>query len=137
MEETHSVPLELHCPSPRQAVEQIRVHLARNRRFKPVADDVLLAVIEAIGNVIEHTAAQYTVSVTANTKQVTIDVTDYGSGFSLEGHSMPAPFAEAGRGIPIMRSLVDSVEYTKGEASNRLRLSKNLVSRTHSRIPPP
>lgn len=125
-ERRRHLPLKLHCPSPRQAVEQIQIHLARNNRFRPVADDVFLAVIEAIGNAIEHTGAQYTLSVSANKKRVTIDLTDYGTGFNLDNQMMPSPLAERGRGIPIMRLMVDSVEYKKGKRSNTLRLCKNL-----------
>jgi len=118
---------KLHCPSPRQAVEQIRIHLARDDRFKRVADDVFLAVVEAIGNVVEHTAAQYTVSVTLNKKRITVDLIDYGKGFRLHGRTMPPLFAESGRGIPIMQSIMDSVEYKQGKHGNRLRLLKNLT----------
>ena len=120
------MPFKLHCPSPKQAVEQLQVHLARHNSFRPVADDVFLAVIEAIGNAIEHTGAPYTVSVTANNKRVTIDITDYGTGFALDYREMPSPFAEHGRGIPIIKSLVDHVEYKKGKNGNRLRLRKEL-----------
>ena len=125
MEPMHS-PLRLHCPSPSQAIEQLQVHFARHNRFKPVADDVFFALIEAIGNAIEHTAAPYTVSVTANKKRVTIDITDFGGGFILEAPAMPSPLAEHGRGIPIIQSLVDFVEYKKSRRGNRLRLRKNL-----------
>lgn len=75
--------------------------------------DLILAVGEAIGNAIDHTECECALVVLACYRdRVVVDVTDCGCGFEL-GPNEDTPqvdeAAERGRGIKLMRLLVDSV----------------------------
>lgn len=75
--------------------------------------DVTLAAGEALGNAFDHAGGGgVLVTVAAYPDRVTIDVADCGSGFSLSDEEEPPDTgrcAERGRGIKLMRLLVDSV----------------------------
>ncbi|MGV8119605.1 MAG: ATP-binding protein [Candidatus Xenobiia bacterium LiM19] len=76
--------------------------------------DIIMAVGEACDNAIEHGVSDkgidlyYTISKDA----LTIEVIDYGKGFNPEGKGDEHPdlFSERGRGIFIMKNLVDMVD---------------------------
>lgn len=75
--------------------------------------DMTLAAGEALGNAVDHTCGGgVLVTVAAYPDRVVVDVADCGEGFSLsQGETPPetGPGAERGRGIRLMRLLVDSV----------------------------
>jgi serine/threonine-protein kinase RsbW len=76
--------------------------------------DVELAISEACGNVIEHAAEtdSYDVKVELAADRCTITVVDQGSGFdatALPGR--PDDDSEVGRGVALMRALVDNVAF--------------------------
>lgn len=75
--------------------------------------DVTLAAGEALGNAFDHAGGGgVLVTVAAYPDRVTIDVADCGCGFSLSDDEEPPETgrcAERGRGIKLMRLLVDSV----------------------------
>lgn len=78
--------------------------------------DVQLAVTEACSNVLRHadgTGADYEVSVDIDDRECVIRVVDSGGGFTYEefGHEIAHGGAESGRGIHLMRSLVDSMTF--------------------------
>jgi len=78
--------------------------------------DVALAVTEACANVIEHSSDiddEYEVSVLVNEDVCEIQVTDTGRGFDHESLSdaLSDVSAERGRGITLMRALVDNVRF--------------------------
>jgi serine/threonine-protein kinase RsbW len=80
-----------------------------------VTHDIELALTEACTNVLDHSdeTDEYEVSAGIDGDQCVIEVIDRGSGFdgSIEGLADAAPSAEEGRGIQLMRALVDRVTF--------------------------
>lgn len=107
--------------------------------------DVALAVTEACANVIEHSSDiedEYMISVTVNETECEIQVTDTGRGFDYEALSeaMTDTSAERGRGISLMRALVDNVRFeSRPQAGTIVHLVKALELEEHSpmrQLPP-
>jgi hypothetical protein len=75
-----------------------------------------LALTEACTNVLDHAAEtdEYEVSAGIDGTVCVIEVIDRGEGFdgSVQGHAEAEPSAEDGRGIQLMRALVDKVTFT-------------------------
>ena len=75
------------------------------------AYDTALAAGEALGNAYDHAGgASCVMNVRAYRDRVVIEVCDGGCGFELAPDEEPAASEERGRGIKLMRMLVDSVE---------------------------
>ena len=73
--------------------------------------DVALATSEALGNAYDHATGEGGVlTVRAYDDRVVIEVTDRGEGFEIAADEEPDESEERGRGIKLMRMLVDSVE---------------------------
>lgn len=95
-------------------------------------EDIALAVTEACANVVEHAAAQddYEVTVAIDADLCRITVADAGSGFdaTLEPGDEGGSILENGRGIFLMRSLVDDLQFTPGSrGGTSVQLDKRLV----------
>ena len=79
-------------------------------------DDIRLALSEACTNVIEHAATddEYEVRLFVDEQQCAISITDTGSGFdaAAAAHTMPDPASVRGRGVAIMRAVMDTVEFS-------------------------
>ena len=94
--------------------------------------DVALAVTEACANVIEHssdTEDEYEVSIIVNEDRCEIRVIDTGRGFDHEslGEAVAEASDERGRGITLMRALVDNVSFeSKPQAGTIVHLVKTL-----------
>lgn len=95
-------------------------------------DDIQLAVTEACTNVLKHardTSDEYEVSITITERKCVIRVIDAGSGFEDDGlgRKIVQGASESGRGIHLMRSLVDSVRFnSRPESGTIVRLEKEL-----------
>lgn len=80
-----------------------------------VVDDIQLALTEAVTNVLEHAGDgdEYEVSAGIMGNRCIIEVIDRGGGFdsSMQGLADAEIDAEGGRGIQIMRALVDRVTF--------------------------
>ena len=80
-----------------------------------VVSDIELALTEACTNVLDHAAEgdEYEVSAGIDGRACVIEVVDRGEGFDASslGHQMAHPGAEEGRGIQLMRALVDKVTF--------------------------
>ena len=80
-----------------------------------VIADIELALTEAVTNVLDHAThgEEYEVSAGINGELCVIEVVDRGSGFDSGalGHGDAHVDAEEGRGIQIMRALVDRVTF--------------------------
>ena len=93
--------------------------------------DIQLALSEACNNVVDHAAAddEYEVRVQVQDHQCAIAVKNVGGGFdakSLEG-VMPDPSSARGRGVAIMRAVMDRVEFeSEPEAGDIVQLVKKL-----------
>jgi anti-sigma regulatory factor (Ser/Thr protein kinase) len=78
-------------------------------------DALLFGVGEALANAIEHGTSDGDIEVTVEIEpdRISARIADPGHGFScIPSHNtpLPDPFAERGRGIPIMQRLVDRCE---------------------------
>ncbi len=99
--------------------------LATRAGFADRADDLALAVNELIANAQEHGAAPIHLVGDAD-RGVHIAVTDSGGGFdwgeAVEEHP-PRPYARRGRGLWIVRQLVDRVTVERNDdRSTRVRI---------------
>ncbi|MBV8160056.1 MAG: ATP-binding protein [Acidimicrobiia bacterium] len=93
--------------------------------------DIAVAMSEACTNVLEHSGPgdQFEVSLEVDDDQCVIRVVDTGHGFDAKalGFAHADTSAEQGRGIELMRALVDSVKFiSKPEAGTIVHLSKGL-----------
>ena len=93
-------------------------------------DDMELAVTEACTNVLLHAGPQdeYQVSVEVDEKLCEIRVTDAGEGFDYGTLSSEAEAtSESGRGIQLMKALVDNVQFlSKPQEGTIVRLIKEV-----------
>jgi serine/threonine-protein kinase RsbW len=94
-------------------------------------EDISVAQTEACANVVKHSGPgdEYEVRVDIDGSRCTIRVVDTGRGFdwrSLDADGA-GPSAERGRGIQLMRALVDDVRFlSRPEAGTIVRLEKTL-----------
>ena len=114
-----------------QAVHGAARRLRVARVEQETAANVVLAIVEALGNVVRHACKPYEplkfdLMLEVKRDYIVVDVIDYGPGFELQPTSMPDPLAESGRGIPLMQRLCDSLEYRRGSRRNHLILRKRL-----------
>ncbi len=97
-----------------------------------------LAVVltEGLVNAIKHASStapdkDIHVRINVSNKNLVVRIYDNGVGFDLE--SVPTPcftssgMEEKGRGIFILRSLMDTVKYTRSDGGNVLEMRKNLA----------
>ena len=93
--------------------------------------DVEVAVTEACANVVEHSTDEdeYSVEVEITDTRCEIRVIDTGHGFDFEslGHGDAETTAEGGRGIQLMRALVDTIKFvSEPESGTVVHLVKAL-----------
>jgi serine/threonine-protein kinase RsbW len=93
--------------------------------------DIELAVTEACTNVLKHahgTNQQYEVEVEVNEDACEIRVIDTGIGFmATESFKQASTTAEAGRGLHLMRALVDDLHFiSQPEQGTIVHLAKRL-----------
>ncbi|MGB8649529.1 MAG: ATP-binding protein [Mycobacteriales bacterium] len=99
---------------------------------KSTISDIGLALTEACTNVLDHAAGaeEYEVSAGIDGTACVIEVIDRGHGFdgALKGLADAEPHAEDGRGIQLMRALVDSVSFhNKPTVGTVVHMEKQLV----------
>lgn len=95
---------------------------------------VNMVLTEALVNAIKHAKAtvpdtEVQIRINVCDKELVIRVYDNGQGFDLDlvpGNGCPDPLNEQGRGIYIIRSLMDSVEYKKANGGHVLEMKKRL-----------
>ena len=93
-----------------------------------------VVLTEALVNAIKHANAadpnkEVHIRISVSDKDLLIRVYDNGQGFDfnlVSRTTCPDPLNEQGRGIYIMRSLMDSVEYKKSNGGNVLEMKKKL-----------
>jgi serine/threonine-protein kinase RsbW len=116
----------------RQALEHLRV--TRDR-----IDEIALALTEACANVVHHAGEheEYRVDVTIDDELCRIKVTDNGEGFDPDAveASMPASPLDGGRGLVLMRALVDRLAFVaEGDGGHSVILEKRLVDEPNLRL---
>lgn len=97
-----------------------------------------LAVVltEGLVNAIKHANSadldkEIHVSINVSNKNLVVRIYDNGGGFDLD--AVPTPcftprgMMDKGRGIFILRSLMDTVKYTRSDDGNVLEMKKNLA----------
>lgn len=94
--------------------------------------DLKLVLVEAITNAFRHGGAHrkqpVQVKVQANAKSIHLEIQDRGPGFSLKSalKKRPEELSVGGRGLWILKTLMDRVSYQKGKP-NRLILERRLT----------
>ena len=94
-------------------------------------EDIEIAMSEACSNVLLHAGVDdaFEVSAAVDAAQCVLEVADRGHGFDSPGPPRePSPEDEHGRGLLLMHSLMDRLDFTTPpEGGTVARLSKNLV----------
>jgi serine/threonine-protein kinase RsbW len=125
------------------AVNKIGIHLGLN---EIQASEVELCVAEAVTNAIRHAwhgepGHTVSIAVSAQKNELRIDISESGTPMGVE-HSQRlrdtreaepetgdrSLLAEGGRGLQIIRDLMDKAEYTREGSVNCLRLTKRIHS---------
>lgn len=99
--------------------------------------EVSLAVSEACTNVVSHAAGddEYEVTVRVDADRCSIDVKNTGAGFDSSSLAdvMPSTESARGRGVAIMRAVMDRVDLISSpEAGTIVHLVRNLTVREDS-----
>lgn len=98
-------------------------------------DDISIAVTEAVNNAIKHgnkedSTKSIKIVFEVETDRIKIRIKDEGKGFQLEEVKDPRKnenlLKDDGRGILIMKALMDEVEVLSGSEGNVLQLVKNI-----------
>ena len=130
------IKLTLALPRDEYSVPVARRVLARSLDALGVAEtvvaDIELALTEACTNVLDHAGDtdEYEVSAGIDGTLCIIEVIDRGGGFdsATKGLVQADPSAEDGRGIQLMRALVDKVTFTsRPQDGTVVHLEKQLV----------
>jgi serine/threonine-protein kinase RsbW len=91
-------------------------------------EDVQLAVTEACANAVRHAVgtAEYSVRFAVAEDSCEIEIVDVGPGFTPEneGAAQYDLDSESGRGLTLIRALVDDMEFDRDGQGNRIRLTK-------------
>lgn len=98
--ETASIPLVRHI---------VRAAMAEAGVERGCASDIQVALSEACSNAVDHSggSSEYRVRFEVRGCVATIEVEDGGSGFDPDGDRSTDPLRERGRGMLLMRALVD------------------------------
>ena len=126
----------LQLPRDALSVPVIRRVLDRSMHTLGVAEscatDIKIALTEACTNVLDHAAAgdEYAVVAGLDDSMCVIDIVDTGRGFDADhlGRTDAGPTDEEGRGIQIIRAVVDRVQFrSRPESGMIVHLEKDLV----------
>ncbi len=93
-------------------------------------EDIELVLTEACTNVLDHSGGEeeYEVSACIGKEKCVIEIVDRGRGFDPASRPVASPLSEDGRGISIMRALMDRLEFVEQPASGTtLRMEKRLT----------
>ena len=88
------------------------------------------ALVELASNIILYSVVTSSVTcdivIETSTDQINATISDNGDlvDLALDEHIMPDEFSESGRGIPLIKALVDNFEYGNSENKNTWRMSK-------------
>lgn len=113
------IALRLALPRDELSIPVVRRILDRSMEVLGVdaedRSDITLAITECCTNVLNHAQAgdDYEVICGINDDGCHIRVIDRGSGFDAAALPVAEPTAEQGRGVCLMRALVDSVQFER------------------------
>lgn len=128
--DAHSVPLARGML--RQALEHLGV-------VESGIEEIVLALTEACANVVQHAGEheEYQVDVAIDDHVCRISVLDNGEGFDVDAVASTPPGSplESGRGLVLMRALVDRLAFKEAEdGRHRVILEKQLVTQPKLRL---
>jgi serine/threonine-protein kinase RsbW len=90
-------------------------------------EDVQLAVTEACANAVRHAvgSAEYTVRLAVGQDSCEVEIVDLGPGFAPPADDAELALdSESGRGLTLIRALVDDLQFDRDGGDNRIRLVK-------------
>jgi serine/threonine-protein kinase RsbW len=129
----------LDLPRETLSIPVIRRVLGDTLRGLGVSDgcvaDILVAISEACTNVVQHadSTTRYEVTAGIEAGHCVLKVVDRGQGFDDGTEKSVLPDAESGRGIKIMKALVDDVSFdSRPERGTVVYLQKRLSWREES-----
>jgi serine/threonine-protein kinase RsbW len=99
--------------------------------------DILVAISEACTNVVQHadSTSRYEVTVGIDGGHCVLKIVDRGKGFEHQSEESVHADSESGRGIKIMKALVDDVSFdSRPESGTVVYLQKRLSWREESPI---
>ena len=102
-------------------------------------DELVLALTEACANVVKHAGEHddYQLDVEIDDELCRITVLDHGEGFDPAATPMPSSPLDGGRGLLLMRSLVDRLQFRHTEDGRHgVILEKRLVTSPTLRLLP-
>ncbi len=91
------------------------------------SDDIKLAVTEACANAVRHSgsSSEYSVRLEVGTEACSVEIVDLGPGFVPGDVADPLDSdEESGRGVFLMRELVDDLQFIREDHATRVRLYK-------------
>lgn len=87
-----------------------------------VADELVANVVDAAADAADHTARPALLSLAVRPDRVVLTVANVGPAFELpDPDAMPPPGAARGRGLPLVRALVDGIEVQRVDGVNVVR----------------
>jgi anti-sigma regulatory factor (Ser/Thr protein kinase) len=114
----------------RTAAARVQGFLTENGCEPETSADCELAVVEGCNNAIKHNwpdgrRAPISVEVRLGRREIELRITDHGPGFVWpESVQLPEPEDETGRGLYLIRRLMDSARYVRGTHENTLVLRR-------------
>jgi anti-sigma regulatory factor (Ser/Thr protein kinase) len=115
----------------RGAGERVRAFLSDQGWSPAEVIDCELALVEACNNAIKYArmeAMPVSVRVVCQATEIEMRVTDHTAGFDWpEKASPPNPEAESGRGVYLIKALMDVSSYMRGKGENTLVMQKRRV----------
>ncbi len=132
LKSAHNIELKIPCSGQFVAIVRLQAEaIARRLGFsEEEIQDIKVAVGEACDNAIEHGYSQQGVDIHyhLSPRELQIEVIDYGPGFNPSGRGEEPPdlFSERGRGIFLMKTLMDRAElYSKPGEGTMIILVRN------------
>ena len=118
-----------------EKIEKTSAKIASAAGFdESTVDDISIALTELVNNAIHHgnkndANKTVTVSFEVDDKKISISISDQGKGFSPNSVSDPIHpdnlMADNGRGIYLVKALMDEVDYNISETGTKVTISKN------------
>ena len=138
-----NVQFSVRLPTDAQSVPLVRGLLRQALSYLGVVEEgiqqIVLALTEACANVVQHAVDQeeYEVDVAIDDSLCVITVVDDGDGFDVTTASAAAPPLDGGRGLILMRALVDRLDFVQdADGRHRVTLEKRLVTSPRLRLLP-
>lgn len=110
----------------------IQKTLNNGSNIEDLAFQMNLALTEASSNAILHGCKNnpdrsVKIRLELQNDSLTLEVSDNGSGFNLKDINAPEPYQEKGRGLYIIKQLMDSVEYKISDKESKFVMHKKIV----------